>query len=371
LGEAGETGEPGSTAPSPVTDAGVTVALAALGIVAGLVLLRRGLSGYRTGVWIGDTATSRISSLAAGEVRVTGTVEPAEVTLLSPLQSATCVWYRSSIRSGGDDHRGEFVEERGIGFRLRDATGTIRVFPRGARLDVADRFDEESGMFGETPPGLDLRDGTAYAPTTLVNREAAIAELLTVHQPEHSPSGGLKDQRGSSGGRRYREARLEPGDLVTIIGTALPFGQLEDPDGADRLDRVGDPLTALDDPILAAEIADARAAGTLLTPEEAWGNAAIEGFGIGRPVRAPQLDPGVTAPVLATPVEAAQIERTFDLEPDLLVLAAGPGTPLMIGIGTPTEAVAREQGRFLLGLLGAVLAIGSAIVGAIALSSLA
>jgi hypothetical protein len=179
------------------------------------------------------------------------------------------------------------------------------------------------------------------------------------------------DQRGSSGGRRYREARLEPGDLVTIIGTALPFGQLEDPDGADRLDRVGDPLTALDDPILAAEIADARAAGTLLTPEEAWGNAAIEGFGIGRPVRAPELDPGVTAPVLATPVEAAQIERTFDLEPDLLVLAAGPGTPLMIGIGTPTEAVAREQGRFLLGLLGAVLAIGSAIVGAIALSSLA
>jgi hypothetical protein len=87
-------------------------------------------------------------------------------------------------------------------------------------------------------------------------------------------------------------------------------------------------------------------------------------------VRAPELDPGVAAPVLATPAEAAQIERTFDLEPDLLVLAVGPDTPLAIGIGTPGEAVAREQGRFLLGLLGAVLAIGSAIVAAIALSSL-
>jgi hypothetical protein len=351
------------------SDTAVVIALAALGIAAGLVLLWRGLSGYRAGVWIGDTATSRISSLAAGEVSVTGTIEPAEVTLLSPLQSRTCVWYRSSIRAGGDDDRAEFVEERGIGFRVRDATGTIRVFPRGARLDVGDRFDEQSGTFGETPPGLDLRDGSAYAPTAVVDREAAIAELLTVHQPEASSGGGLLDPDRGPGSRRYREARLEPGDLVTVIGTALPFGHLEDPDGADRLDRFGDPLTALEDPVLAAEIADARAAGTLMTSEEAWGNAAIEGFGIGRPVRAPALDPGVTAPILATPAEAAQIERTFDLEPDLLVLAAGPESPMVIGIGTPGEAVAREQGRFLLGLLGAVLAIGSAIVGAIALSS--
>ena len=55
--------------------------------------------------------------------------------------------------------------------------------------------------------------------------------------------------------------------------------------------------------MLAAELAAAGAAGTLLTPEEAWGNAAIEGFGIGRPVRAPELDPGVATPVLATAEE--------------------------------------------------------------------
>ena len=334
------------------------------------MLLWRGLSGYRAGVWIGDTATSRISSLAAGEVSVTGTIEPAEVTLLSPLQSRTCVWYRSSIRAGGDDDRAEFVEERGIGFRVRDTTGTIRVFPRGARLDVGDRFDEQSGMFGETPPGLDLRDGSTYAPTVVVDREAAIAELLTVHQPEASSGGGLLDPERSPGSRRYREARLEPGrprdghrHRAAVRPSRGPGRR--GPAGPVR----GPAWRRLDDPVLAAEIADARAAGTLLTPEEAWGNAAIEGFGIGRPVRAPELDPGVTAPVLATPAEAAQIERTFDLEPDLLVLAAGPDSPLVIGIGTPGEAVAREQGRFLLGLLGAVLAIGSAIVGAIALSS--
>ena len=353
-----------------MTDGTILVlALAAAGIGAGLVMLWRGLSGYRSGVWIGDTATSRISSLAAGEVRVTGTVEPAEVTLVSPLQSRTCVWYRSSIRVSGDDTPDELDEERGIGFRVRDATGTIRVFPRGARLDVPDCFDERSSSFDEQPMGLDRREGSSHAATTVADRETAIAELLTVRQPERSFGGGLSGMGGDTGSRRYREARLEPGDLVTVVGTALPFGHLQDPDGADRLDRSGDPLVALDDPVLAAEIAAARAAGTLLTPEEAWGNAGIEGFGIGRPVRAPELDPGVTAPVLATAEEAAHIERTFDLEPDLLVLAAGPDAPLAIGLGTLGETVARENGRFLLGLLGAVLAIGSAIVGAVVLSS--
>jgi hypothetical protein len=352
------------------TGSAFMVALAAAGIVGGLVLLWRGLAGYRTGIQIGDTASSRIASMAAGEVRISGIIEAAEVTLLSPLQSRPCVWYRSRIQASGDNDRNDFQEERGIGFRVRDATGTIRVFPRGARLDVPEAFDERSGTFGEPPPGLDLRAGSAFAPTQVLDRETAIAALLTVHVPEPSSGGELADA-GGSGSRRYREARLEPGDLVTILGMALPFGHLEDPGGADRLDRFGDPLAALDDPVLAAEVAAARAAGTLLTPEEAWGNAAIEGFGIGRPVRAPELDPGVAVPVLATPEEAARIDRTFDLEPDLLVLAAAPGAPLVIGFGPPGEAVAREQGRFLLGLLGAVIAIGSAVLGAIVLASAA
>lgn len=345
------------------------LALSLAGIGVGLVLLWRGFGGYRAAARIGDTSTSRIATLAAGEVRITGRIERAEVTLVSPLQGRDCVWYRARVRATGRNEHDLFADERGVGFRVRDASGSIRVFPRGARIDAPDRFEEHTGPLGEAPPGLALRSGGSLA-QAVDDRDAAIAALLTVRVPE--PDAALSGLAGGSleeGGRHYEEARLEEEDVVTIVGIALPFGHLEDPSGADRLDRYGDPLTGLDDPEVAASIAEARATGTLLTPEEAWGNAAIPGFGIGRPVREPELDHGVAEPVLATPEEAARIEQVFDLEPDLLVIAAAPDSPLLVATGTPGEAVAREEGRFLVGLLGAVLAIGSAVAGALLLAA--
>ncbi len=171
----------------------------------------------------------------------------------------------------------------------------------------------------------------------------------------------------SGSGRDYEEARLEPGDVITIVGTALPFGHLADPFGADRMDRVGDPLVGLDDPTVAADVAEARAAGTLMTPEEAWGNAAIPGFGIGQPVREPELDPEADPLPIAPEQAAADAAARFDIPPDTLVLAAVEGSPLLIVEGAPEVAAAREQNRFLVGLLGAALAIASAIVAAIAI----
>ncbi len=52
------------------------------------------------------------------------------------------------------------------------------------------------------------------------------------------------------------------------------------------------------------------------------------------------------------------------------MIAAAEDSPLLIVEGAPEAAVAREQGRFMLGLIGAVLAIASAIVGAIVLGGL-
>ena len=61
--------------------------LAIVGIGAGLVLLYRGMGGYRRASLISDLVGSTISAIAVGESRVSGTIEAAELTLTSPLQS--------------------------------------------------------------------------------------------------------------------------------------------------------------------------------------------------------------------------------------------------------------------------------------------
>ena len=347
------------------------LALCAAGVVGGLAALVRGLAGYRSGALIEGTATSRIATLAAGEVRVSGTVEAAEALLRSPLQDRDCVWYRSRVDASDGEGRPAFHEERGVGFRVRDASGAIRVFPRGARIDVPAQYDERTGLFGDAPIGLSPRHETMAPAPGAVDRDAAVAALLTVHPPDPldelaAPAGLGTGARGS--GRRYTEARIVPGDTITVVGTARPFSELEDPATADALDGSADPLGALADPEVAADVAAAREAGELSAPEQAWGNAAIPGFGIDRPVREPELDPAARQPTLASPETAARIEQAFDIAPDLLVLASAADAPLLIVAGAPGEAVARDQGRFLLGLAGALVAIISAVSGALLLS---
>jgi hypothetical protein len=331
------------------------------GIAGGLGLLARGLGSYRLANRISDTAGSPVASVAAGEVRISGTVEPAELLLVSPLQSAPCVYYRASVRQAeGRANETVFNEERAVGFRLRDTTGVIRVFPRGGRWAIPDRFAATTGMLGDQPAGLAIRFGPALHAGGQ-DPVAAGEELLTVHDP-HAGASTLLPLLGS-GHRSYHEARIEPGDMITVVGFAEPFDQLPDPSAADDA-TFGDVVTdSTADPAIAADMAAARAAGELaLTPDEAWGNAAIEGFGIGRPVRPPHLDPASNPLPLADPEMAQRIERTFAIPPEALILVATDDVPLLITIGAPGEAAARADRQFLVGLVGAVVAIASAAV---------
>jgi hypothetical protein len=368
---------PGAPARLPAVDSsgGLVAALALVGLGGGLVLLARGLAAYRAGQHLAGIGTSRIATLAAGEVRLVGVVEADVMTLVSPLQSTPCVYFRSRIREGsGDDARTVLEEEQAVGFRVRDASGSIRVFPRGARWDAPLRFDEASSWMGDDPPGLRRNAGPAQQPAVL-DREAQIAALLTVRPPADGTDGdadGGPDALGALGGlgpggtrrRDYEERRLEPGDAVTLLGSALPFGDLDDPASADRFA----PGFLLEDPEVAMNLAEARAAGTLrATPEEAWGNAAIPGFGIGRPTRAPELDPEADSPALAPATEAAAAEARFEIPPGELVVAATPDHPLRIVAGTPGEAGVRTDGAVLAGMAGAALAIVSAVVLALTL----
>ena len=329
-------------------------------LAVGLFVFGRGLIAYRDEARVADIATAPIGTLPAGEVRVSGTVEPAEVTLVSPLQSAPCVYYRAVVREQrGDSSRIVLDEERAVSFRVRDAGGSVRVVPRGVDWNVGIRFSEHTALDGDPPPGLARNLGPTTRFVAPDDREAAIAELLTVHAPSPDPDGTVV-ARSEGGRRQYQEARLEPGEVVTIVGAARPWRDLET-----QLARRAD----LDDAELAADLAAAQAAGRLAaTPDEAWGNAAIPGFGIGRPTRAPELDPGADPETVAPAAEArkaeAQAAERFDIGPDELVLGPSEDGVLVVYAGPPGEAVARERSTFLVGLLGAALAILAALLAA-------
>jgi len=335
-----------------------------LGIAGGLTAFARGILAYRTAAQVSSIAGSSTASMAVGEVSLTGTVEPGPTTLVSRLQSAPCVYYRSRImRHRGNDTDTVLDEERSVSFQLRDQAGAAVVFPVGARWSVAPRFTGGTDAWGDPPPDLDLNAGAAMA-VTPQDREAQIAALLTVHDPrtgmavtEGTDDGvGLSDLMGSGAvaeRMEYREERVEPGDTITAIGAAVPYGELPDLAAA----QWGEAGSPLNDPEIAADIAEALANGVLRpTAGDAWGNAAVPGFGIGQPRPSPGREAGATA------APGDDDRFAYGLDPGDLVVASIAGRPLAIYEGTPTQAAGGYEARFWIGLGGAVLAVGSATV---------
>jgi hypothetical protein len=187
-------------------------------------------------------------------------------------------------------------------------------------------------------------------------RQAAIDALLTV-----SPTAPADEEDGSGpgitglglgtgGGRRYREARVEVGQTVTVLGQALPW--------ADVREELVAPAGTNVERAIADDIAIARETGQLAaTAEEAWGNAAIPGFGIGRPTRPPDIDPAARPADLADPGADAAARQRHQIPAHELVLARAPGGDLAIYEGASQEATRRHDGAFLLGLVGGVMAV--------------
>jgi hypothetical protein len=354
------------------------IGLAVCGIAFGLVALARGLLAYQRALDVATIATAPVTGLAAGEASVTGTVEYGPNHLRSPLQGVPCVHYHARIeRHEGDSTRTVYASARSVSFRVRDESGSILVFPAGARWSVAERV-RESAWGGGTPASVMMHADEPVVATART-RDEQIAELLTVHAPvrlerDDSPltSAAGSILGGSLGGGRteYREDRLEAGEVVTVTGTAVPFADVDelavgsDPD-------LDEPLA---DPEIAADIASARAAGMLApSAAAAWGNAMIPGFGIGRPIRPPELDPGV--PRAGLPVDSVDdggpgfsggsrgglesVGAPYGLAAGDLVLASIPGVPLRIMAGAPEQVESRERATFWQGLGGAVVAVAS------------
>ena len=343
----------------------------AAGLIGGIVLFVRGLVAYRRDRLISSVATSSLDGIAAGEVRVSGVVEPIDQTLISPLQSKPCVWYRARVETTGKNSRVLLNEEKTQEFRIRNETGQIRVVPRGARWEIDSAFDERTSIMGAEPVGLQRRSGAAYASfvdrdleqMTELERQTAAQALLTVQRPIETgddtdwddDGGPLGVFAGNQGGRRYREARLEPGETVTLLGQAWPWSEVREtlltrqPGNNEEAD-------------IAADLAAARELGVLATsPEEAWGNAAIPGFGIGAPTVQPELDPGVHQPDVPSAAVHREALAKYDIPDEEMVLSRGLRGGMVIYLGTPTNATSHHDFAFWVGLIGAVMAVMCAL----------
>lgn len=343
--------------------------IALLCLVGGIVLFAQGLVAYRRDRLISSVATSSLDGIAAGEVRVSGIVEAVNGTLISPLQSEPCVWYRARVETTGDNSRVLMSEEQSREFRIRDETGQIRVVPRGARWEIGTVFDERTSWTGAEPPGLNRRSGTRFGTIepdveqmTQVERSAAAKALLTVQRPTSATPADDWDEGGgsffaarTSEGRRYQEARLEPGQTVTVLGQAWPWGEVQEvvlaANPSDNVERD-----------MAGDLAWAREMGMLAaSPEEAWGNAAIPGFGIGSPTAAPELHPDAHRPDV--PQDSAVHEDAlakYDIPDEELVLSRGLTGGMAVYLGSPETATQHHDFAFLLGVIGAVMAALSA-----------
>ena len=252
---------------------------------------------------------------------------------------------------------------RRVGRRRR--RGALHRVPRARRLRVRPglparravrcagpvrRLDRPDRRRAERPGS-----GGSAAPPTSPNGSRRPHRRVAAHADAEDATARAKPlHERAARARHYRETRLEPGDAVTIIGRALPFGDLSDPARREPGPGRG---PALSDPEIAADLAAARAAGTLHDdPAEAWGNAAIPGFGIGRPVARPRWTPRRTR-CRSRPPRTRPGSSGRSTSPP--ATSSSPRRP-RCRCSSPTAPRTRPSTRgetILLGLLGASLAI--------------
>ena len=239
----------------------------------GLYAFARGILAYRTAAAVSGIATSSTTSLAAGEVRITGVAEPWPTTPSRPS--------RAHLRPLPLANRAPPRKRHRHRHRRRALGELPTARPRGhgdglpARCEVGatPRFAETSGAFDDPPPGLKREPRPRHDRDRGRPRGAQIPALLTVRQPVSSDPAGLgtattraSGQAAWSGsGRRgsasagapveqleIREERVEPGDTITVVASAVPYGEMEQM----AADGSGEAASPLEDPEIAADLAE-------------------------------------------------------------------------------------------------------------------
>jgi hypothetical protein len=173
------------------------------------------------------TPTSQVAMARSGRCELSGRAEALEgVALRAPLTQAECCWWSAKLEQfvpapSGSSASGTWKTLREATsdepFLLRDASGACVVLPDGAEVTATDH----SLWHGRSPVPEDRNPPRVG--------------------PGESAQGMLRFE-GSSGGFRYSEARIYPGDPLYALGdfTAEPWDAEDDEEDA------GEPLAAED-----------------------------------------------------------------------------------------------------------------------------
>lgn len=189
----------------PLIPTVVLVGFAAVGIA----LVGRGLADLAVAYRLARTAPARISDVPneRGPLGVTGEALVHDGTVEAPFSGTACLICEWTVEEERHDQHGRSWEEiaggvEGAPFRVADDTASVLVVPDGADLRLAkeaavrvpggrqpperiQRFIEDDASLGLEDAGIDV----------------------------------LRLRIAASHDRRYREARLDPGETVSVYGT--------------------------------------------------------------------------------------------------------------------------------------------------------
>ena len=168
---------------------------ATVALAAGPVVFYRGFRHMNTFRLIENTPTARIRSMPMGLVEIDGEVLPRSA-MVAPFSGQPCAYWEVDVavrgRRGGWSvvHR----NQSGQPFYLKDDTGQALVYPHGATGRIPHGTEE-------TCLGLTLPD--------------CYAHYLKEHPTALGPAYRLSMMR-------FRERKLEEGERVYVLGTAVP-----------------------------------------------------------------------------------------------------------------------------------------------------
>lgn len=178
-----------------MADGGMAVA-AGLALLSGPPMFFRGFGQWRMSRLIENTPTAKIRSMAMGLVEVNGVVAPRS-RVTAPFTGRECAYWEIDVSAAGRRRGSWRVVHRnqsGNPFFLRDETGTALVYPHGATTQLAPGVEEECLGLGLP----DLYDDYLKAHPGAVSPVTRLAAL------------------------RFRERRLDAGQAVYVMGTAMP-----------------------------------------------------------------------------------------------------------------------------------------------------